>query len=79
MIDTQTELTFERRAALLTNSGYFDRVRELAQKMRMREAWEQVERELPCGLRRYTSYISFEAAKTKEANGTLPKPQFKGE
>jgi hypothetical protein len=79
MIDTNAELDFEKRAALLTNSGYFNRVRELARTMSIKAAWEQVERELPCGLRRYTSYISFEAAKTKEANGTLPKPQFKGE
>lgn len=76
MIDTD----FEKRAALLTNGGYFSRVRELClEGLSVKEAWEQVESELPHGLRRYTHFISFEAAKTKEANGTLPKPQFKGE
>jgi hypothetical protein len=70
---------FEQRAALLTNDGYFDRIRELSKAMPIKAAWEQTESELPHGLRRFTNYISFEAAKTKEASGNLPKPQFKGE
>lgn len=74
MIDTD----FERRSALLTNSGYFDRVRELCKEMSVRAAWEQVESELPFGLRRFEHYISFERARAKEVNGCLPRPQFKG-
>jgi hypothetical protein len=52
MIDTNAELDFEKRAALLTNSGYFDRVRELCGKGNsVKDAWEQVESgELPLGL-----------------------------
>lgn len=73
MIDTD----FEKRAALLTNDGYFGRVRELGKTMSMTEAWEVVESELPFGLRRFTSYKGFNAARTKEANKTLPNPQFK--
>jgi len=74
MIDTD----FEKRAALLTNDGYFGRVRELCREGKsVKDAWEAVESELPHGLRRYTHYIAFEAARTKEANGTLPKPHFK--
>lgn len=75
MIDTD----FERRAALLTNDGYFDRVRELCKTMSVKEAWVQVEKELPLGLRRFTHYFSFRMARIKEAKGGLPKPQFKGE
>lgn len=70
---------FEKRAELLTNSGYFSRVRELADTMPMTEVWKTVEAELPHGLRRFTHYISFEAARVKETKGVLPKPQFKGE
>lgn len=78
MIDNQTELTFERRAALLTNDGYFDRVRELcAEGKSVKEAWEQVESELPLNLRRFTRYIAFRYARVQDANNTLPKPQFK--
>lgn len=74
-----TDTDFERKAELLTNVGYFGRVRELAQTMSVKAAWEQVERELPFGLRRYTHFISFERAKTMEAEGATPKPHFKGE
>ena len=73
-----TDTDFEQRAALLTNDGYFGRVRELSQTMSMTEAWQTVESELPFGLRRFTHYISFETARVKEAKGSLPKPQFKG-
>ena len=54
MIDKSVEMDFEARAALLTNEGYFGRFRELSQTMTSREAWQQVESELPFGLRRYT-------------------------
>lgn len=74
MVDTD----FERRAALLTNKGYFDRVRELSATLPMTEVWKQVESELPHGLRRFSHYISFQAARGKEANGTLPTPHFTG-
>lgn len=77
MIDKSVEMDFEARAALLTNEGYFGRVRELCREMSVKEAWRQVESELPLGLRRFTHYMAFEAAKTKEANGTLAKPLFK--
>ena len=69
---------FERRAALLTNDGYFARVRELCRELSVKEAWEKVESELPFGLRRFEHYISFERARAKEVNGCLPRPQFKG-
>ena len=75
-----TDTTFERRAALLTNDGYFDRVRELMQECNMpqEQAWDTVEKDLPFGLRRFTSYLSFLNAKKLESEGRLPKPQFKG-
>lgn len=72
MIDTD----FEKSAYLLTTHGYFDRVRELSRSMSIYEAWEQVERELPFGLRRFTNYRSFERAKTKEAKGVVLVPRF---
>ena len=72
MIDTE----FERKAALLTNDGYFSRFRELAQEMGVEQAWEAVESELPFGLRRYTSYTAFLAAKTREAKGELNEVVF---
>ncbi len=76
MIDSD----FEKRAALLTNDGYFGRVRELCSEGKsVKDAWEQVESELPHGLRRFSHYISFASARVKEANGTLPKPCFRGE
>lgn len=77
MIDKEIEMDFEARAALLTNEGYFGRVRELSRSMSIRQAWEKVESELPFGLRRYTHYMSFNAAKTKEASGQPPPPVFK--
>jgi hypothetical protein len=53
MIDTD----FERRSALLTNEGYFDRVRELCMAgSSVKDAWIQVEKELPFGLRRFEHY-----------------------
>ena len=74
MIDTD----FERKAALMENAGYFDRVRQLcAEGMSVESAWMQTESELPFGLRRFTNIISFHAARKKEAAGILPKPQFK--
>lgn len=72
MIDTD----FEAKARLLTNAGYFDRHRELCRSMGVEQAWEQLESELPLGIRRYTSYHAFEAAKKKESNGTLPNTIF---
>lgn len=69
---------FERRVALLTNDGYFSRAWELSKTMTVKEAWIQVELELPHGLRRYTTFTSFTDARKKNANKTLPKPHFKG-
>jgi|GEM_PF-7066260 len=75
MIDTD----FERRSALLTNEGYFDRVRELCMAgSSVKDAWIQVEKELPFGLRRFEHYISFENARCREAYGALKRPNFKG-
>jgi hypothetical protein len=74
MIDTD----FEKRAALLTNDGYFGRVRELCREGKsVKEVWEQVESELPLGLRRFTHYMAFRHARVQDANKTLPPPQFK--
>jgi hypothetical protein len=61
------------RAALLTNAGYFSRHRELAAIHGVTEAWAMVEAELPFGLRRFTSFHSFENAKKLEAEGAIPK------
>jgi hypothetical protein len=72
-----TDTNFERRAELLTNDGYFGRVRELCQTLSVEDAWRTVESELPFGLRRFTHITSFKAARHKEANGTLSKPEFK--
>ena len=69
-----TDTDFDRiseRAALLTNDGYFARHRELVAEYGVQGAWEQVESELPFGLSRYTSFHAFEAAKRREADGTL--------
>ncbi len=69
---------FERRAALLNPSGYFDRVRELCKDgSGVKEAWMQVESELPFGLRRFFTFTSFEHERKREAEGVLRKPQFK--
>lgn len=69
---------FEQRAALLTNDGYFDRIRELCRDGKsVKEAWEHVESELPLGLRRFTTYTSFCYARVQDTNKNLPSPQFK--
>lgn len=74
MIDTD----FERRAALVTNDGYFSRVRELcASGLTLKQAWEQVESELPMGLRRFTHYVSFRHARELLAKNSCPLPTFK--
>lgn len=71
---------FEKTASLLTNDGYFDRVRELcASGLGVRQAWEQVEAELPFGLRRFTHYISFAKARREESQGTISAPTFKND
>lgn len=69
-----TDTDFERiteRASLLTNEGYFSRHRELAPEYGVQGAWEKLESELPFGISRYTSFHAFEAAKKREAEGTL--------
>ena len=68
MIDKQFELAVE----LFTNEGYFGRYRELIAEMACRAAWEQVESELPFGLRRFTSYDSFKKALRQERRDVLP-------
>lgn len=70
MIDRDFEQQSER-ATLLSNKGYFSRYRELSQTMGVMKAWEQVEKELPLGLTRYTTFSAFEAAKRKEKEGRL--------
>ena len=71
---------FEQRGALLTNDGYFSRVRELCRNgCSVREAWEQVESELPFGIRRFEHYIGFQNARSREAVGIVRRPIFKGE
>lgn len=77
MVDISTELAFDGAAALLTNDGYFDRVRELCKTMPVEQAWQQVESELPFGLRRFTTIFSFYTARRKEAAGKLSTPSFK--
>ena len=73
MIDSD----FEAKGRLLTNAGYFDRVRELCREgFSVKDAWEQVESELPFGLRRFTNYKSFDNARALEAGGKLPRPLF---
>ena len=75
MIDSE----FEKYAEIVTNQGYFDRIRQLCSSgVSVEDAWQKVESELPFGFRRYTNIISFHAARKKEAAGTLPKPVFKG-
>lgn len=64
---------------LLTNAGYFDRVRDLAKDIGMKAAWEQVEGELPYGLRRFTNYTCFERAKTLRLRGKMIRPKFVSE
>ena len=79
MIDKSVEMDFEARAALLTNDGYFGRVRELCLEMSVKEAWQQVESELPFGLRRFTHYDSFKKARAKEVKHIVSPPEFKME
>jgi len=69
-----TDTDFERiseRAKLLENKGYFDRHRELVPEYGVQGAWEKLESELPFGITRYSSFHAFEAAKKREAEGTL--------
>ena len=74
MMDTD----FEAVGRLLTNAGYFDRVRELCREgLNSKQAWEQVERELPFGLRRFTHYVSFRHARESLAKNNCPLPLFK--
>lgn len=68
MIDKQFELAVE----LFTNEGYFGRYRELIAGMTCRAAWEQVESELPFGLRRFVSYAAFKEALRLERRRQLP-------
>ena len=76
MIDSD----FEAAGRLLSPSGYFDRVRELCTGgSSVKDAWLQVESELPFGLRRFLTYTSFENERKREADGVLRKPQFKVE
>lgn len=60
-------------STLLTNEGYFNRHRELAAEYGVTEAWRMVESELPFGLKRFTSFHSFENAKKLHVQGTIPK------
>ena len=76
MIDKDFEIAAER-AVLLSNDGYLSRHRELAQAIGVECAWEQVESELPFGLRRFTCIESFQAARRKVACGEKPECRFK--
>ena len=76
MKDKDFELLSEsttRAAALLTNDGYFARHRELAAEHGVTEAWRMVESELPFGLKRFSSFHSFENAKKMHVEGSIPK------
>lgn len=69
---------FEKAGELITNAGYFARVRELcASGYKIKDAWEKTESELPFGLTRFTHYISFCKARAAESNGTIPPPTFR--
>ena len=70
MIDKDIERLLEK-AALLTNDGYFARHRELVAEHGVMGAWEQVESELPFGLKRFSSFHAFENAKKQEAEGGI--------
>lgn len=76
MTDKEFEL-LQERAKLLTNEGYFARHRELAQNIGVEAAWEQVESELPFGIRRFTCIESFQRARRKIAGGNAPYCRFK--
>lgn len=71
MIDKEFELISES-ARLMTNDGYFGRFWELQPQIGVYNAYKQLESELPMGLERYTSFHSFEVAKKKYKDGTLP-------
>lgn len=68
MTDKQTEVHFEETAVLMTNAGYFARYRHYISTMSCRAAWEQVESELPFGLRRFSSYDAFKKALREKGN-----------
>lgn len=72
MIDKDFELRTEKSAALLTNEGYFRRYREHLGKMNCREAWEAVEKEMPFGLTRFSTYDSFKKGLRQERKKELP-------
>lgn len=75
MQDTDFERLSER-AKLLTNDGYFARHRELAAEHGVLIAWEMVEKELPLGIQRYSSFFAFENAKKRFIDGTLNEVVF---
>lgn len=63
MLDKDFEMLAERRV-LLTDAGYFDRWRVLAQQQDSRGAWNAVEIELheAFGMRRFLTYQAFHQA-----------------
>lgn len=73
MIDRDFEQYCEKSVALLSNAGYFARYRELIAVKTCRAAWEQVESEIPLGLRRFTSYGAFKEALRLERGRALPE------
>ncbi len=72
MIDKDFEIQASKAQALFTNAGYFARYRELIAVKTCRAAWEQVESEIPLGLRRFVSYDAFKKALRFERLGILP-------
>lgn len=76
MVDKQVELEFEAKKNLLTNKGYFDRIRHYSITMSLKDAWASVEAELPFNLRRFTNYDSFIKARSCEAKKKLKNPHF---
>lgn len=75
MQDTDFERKSEKMR-LLTNEGYFARHRELSQQMSSEAAWEQVESELPFGLRRFSCVQSFKIVRKRFLSGENPTPHF---
>lgn len=73
MIDKDFEIQASKAQALFTNAGYFARYRELIAVKTCRAAWEQVESEIPLGLRRFTSYGAFKEALRLERGRALPE------
>lgn len=71
MIDRDFEQYCEKSVALLSNAGYFARYRELIAVKTCRAAWEQVESEIPLGLRRFVSYPAFKEALRLETRKQL--------